>query len=183
LSCLPYVGTFAMTSTAKVFDHCRQNDYLPLSTLRKIFTGLGMIIPAVCMASLHFVSEKDTIGNVALLTLGMSGHQLGVTGGYYLSHSDVAGPYSGTLFGITNTMAQIPGFANALIVANLTPNGTREEWLLVFDIASLIFVFGCLTYSLCGSSDLQWWAKEKVQTNKNNDDLKEEDEILNIQEK
>ena len=46
----------------------------------------------------------------------------GVTGGYYLSHSDVAGPHSGTLFGITNTMAQIPGFANALIVANLTPN-------------------------------------------------------------
>jgi ACS family sodium-dependent inorganic phosphate cotransporter-like MFS transporter 1/2/3/4 len=77
LSCLPYVGMFAMTSTAKVFDHCRQNDYLPLSTLRKIFTGLGMIIPAVCMASLHFVSEKDTIGNVVLLTLGMSGHQLG----------------------------------------------------------------------------------------------------------
>ena len=77
LSCLPYVGMFAMTSTAKVFDHCRENDYLPLSTLRKIFTGLGMIIPAVCMASLHFVSEKDTIGNVVLLTLGMSGHQLG----------------------------------------------------------------------------------------------------------
>lgn len=49
-------------------------------------------------------------------------HLTGVTGGYYLSHSDIAGPYSGTLFGITNTMAQIPGFANALIVANLTPN-------------------------------------------------------------
>lgn len=77
LSCIPYVGMFAMASTAKVFDHCRQNDYLPLSILRKIFTGLGMIIPAVCMASLRFVSEKDTIGNVVLLTLGMSGHQLG----------------------------------------------------------------------------------------------------------
>jgi len=36
---------------------------------------------------------------------------------------------------------------------------------------------------LCGSSDLQWWAKEKVQTNENTDDLKGEGEILNIQEK
>jgi hypothetical protein len=61
--------------------------------------------------------------------------------------------------------------------------GTREEWLVVFDIASLIFVFGCLTYSLCGSSDLQWWAKEKVQPNENTDDLKGEGETLNIQEK
>jgi len=44
-------------------------------------------------------------------------------------------------------------------------------------------VFGFLTYSLCGSSDLQWWAKEKGQSKENTDDLKEEDEILNIQEK
>ena len=86
-SCLPYVGMFAMTSTAKVFDHCRQNDYLPLSILRKIFTGLGMIIPAVCMASLHFVSEKDIIGNVLLLTLGMSGHQLGEVISFFYRNS------------------------------------------------------------------------------------------------
>ena len=50
LSCLPYVGMFAMTSTARIFDHFRQKDYLQLSILRKIFTGLGMTIPAVCMA-------------------------------------------------------------------------------------------------------------------------------------
>ena len=46
----------------KVFDHCRQNNYLPLTILRKIFTGLGMIIPAICMASLHLLKEKDIIG-------------------------------------------------------------------------------------------------------------------------
>ena len=126
LSCLPYVGMFAMTSMAKVFDHCRQKSYLPLTLLRKIFTGLGMIIPAICMSSLHFIDDKDILGNVVLLTIAMSGHQLAVTGGYYLSHSDLAGPFSGTLFGITNTMAQIPGFANALIVAYLTPNVSRK---------------------------------------------------------
>ena len=127
------------------------------------------------LAFLRFLGTL-IIGNVILLTLGMSGHQFGVTGGYYFSHTDVAGPYSGTLFGITNTMAQIPGFANALIVGILTPNGTREEWLLVFDIASLIFVFGCLTYCLCGSSDLQYWAKGK---NQNSDEMKKLDSKQN----
>ncbi len=73
------------------------------------------------MFSLHFLSATNVAGNVALLIIGMCGHQFGVTGGYYLSHGDLAGPFSGTLFGITNTMAQIPGFTNALLVAHLTP--------------------------------------------------------------
>ena len=30
---------------------------------------------------------NSTKGNIILLTLGMSGHQLGVTGGYYFSHT------------------------------------------------------------------------------------------------
>ncbi len=52
----------------------------------------------------------------------MSFLQVSTTGGFYLSHSELAGKYSGILFGFTNTMAQIPGFVNALLVAYLTPN-------------------------------------------------------------
>ena len=74
------------------------------------------------MIALNLVSSENIVGNIVLLTVGMSGHHLAATGGYYLSHSDIAGPFSGTLFGITNTMAQIPGFANALLIAHLTPN-------------------------------------------------------------
>ena len=42
-----------------------------------------------------------------LIALGMSFHQLSISGGFYFSHAEVAGPYSGVLFGITNTMAQV----------------------------------------------------------------------------
>ena len=38
--------------------------------------------------------------------------------------------------------------------------GTWEEWLLVFDIASIINIIGCVAYILIGSSDLEPWAKE-----------------------
>lgn len=74
---------------------------------------------------------------------------------------------------MTNTMAQIPGFANALIVAHLTPNGSRSEWLVVFDIASGISILGAMIYLVFGKSDLQEWAKVKP----SNDDtvVKEED--------
>ena len=36
--------------------------------------------------------------------------------------SFIAGPFAGSVFGITNTMAQIPGFVNPMLVAYLTPN-------------------------------------------------------------
>ena len=78
---------------------------------------------------------------------------------------------------MTNTMAQIPGFANALIVAHLTPNGSRSEWLVVFDIASGISILGAMIYLVFGKSDLQEWAKVKPNNDNDNNDtvVKEED--------
>ena len=122
LSSLPYVGMLVMMSMAPVFDHVRKKKLLSVTVLRKIFTMFGMLIPAACMTSLHLLDETNVIGFLIFLTLCMTGHQLAATGGYYFSHNDLAGPFSGTLFGITNTMAQIPGFSNALLVATLTPN-------------------------------------------------------------
>ena len=122
LSSLPYVGMLLMMSMAPVFDHVRKKKLLSVTVLRKIFTMFGMLIPAACMTSLHLLDETNVIGFLIFLTLCMTGHQLAATGGYYFSHNDLAGPFSGTLFGITNTMAQIPGFSNALLVATLTPN-------------------------------------------------------------
>ena len=39
--------------------------------------------------------------------------------------------------------------------------GTRDEWLVVFDIASGISILGALIYLVFGKSDLQDWAKTK----------------------
>ena len=119
-----------MMSMAPLFDHIRSKQVMSVTNLRKIFTTLGMLVPASCMLSLNFLDGNNVIGFIILLTLCMSGHHFAGTGGYYLSHSDLAGPFSGTLFGITNTMAQIPGFANALIVAYLTPNVRINRVLL-----------------------------------------------------
>ena len=61
--------------------------------------ALGMIIPAACMLSFHLLKSHNVIGFIILLTLCMMGHHFAGTCGYYFSHSDVAGPFSGTLFG------------------------------------------------------------------------------------
>ena len=57
-----------------------------------------------------------------MFTTSMAIHEIAICGGFYFSHPDIAGPFAGSVFGITNTMAQIPGFVNPLLVAYLTPN-------------------------------------------------------------
>ena len=73
------------------------------------------------MFSLWLLDHKDVTGYLAMFTTAMAIHEIAICGGFYFSHSDIAGPFAGSVFGITNTMAQIPGFVNPLLVAYLTP--------------------------------------------------------------
>lgn len=107
-----------------------------------------------------------------LIALGMSFHQLSISGGFYFSHAEVAGPYSGVLFGITNTMAQIPGFVTPVLVSWMTVGGSLAEWYRysvmcnaqysavqricrVFSMAGLVYTAGGLAYLAAGTSELQ----------------------------
>ena len=81
----------------------------------------GFVAPAVCMFLLSALSPTDWVSHVALLTIGMTLHEFAITGGFYFSHPDVAGPYKTVAFGITNTFAQLTGFLNPMIVAHMTP--------------------------------------------------------------
>ena len=74
------------------------------------------------MYSLYFLSRENIVAHLASFTIAMAVHEIAICGGFYFSHPDIAGPYAGSAFGITNTMAQIPGFVNPLLVAYLTPN-------------------------------------------------------------
>merc|ERR1711936_713701 len=84
--------------------------------------------------------------HVLLLTFGLTIHELCITGGFYFSHSELAGPYSGILFGITNT------------VSEMTQNGSLAEWYQVFQLAGIVYLVGAATYLLLGQAELQGWA-------------------------
>ncbi len=55
--------------------------------------------------------------------MGLGVHELALTGGFFFSHRDVVGGgFSGLLFGLTNTVAQIAGFVSPMLITALTPN-------------------------------------------------------------
>eukprot|EP00095_Tigriopus_kingsejongensis_P000780 maker-scaffold67_size430214-snap-gene-2.7 protein:Tk00780 transcript:maker-scaffold67_size430214-snap-gene-2.7-mRNA-1 annotation:"AGAP006594-PB" len=128
-----------------------------------------MILWAALVAGMGHLS--DNIAQMVLITIAVSIHQLEMSAGFFISHADLVGPFAGSAFGITNTIAQLPGFIIPMLVANFAPNGTLAEWRIIFYIAAGSKVVGAIVYLLFGSLELQPWAMISPQ-----DDVKEEKE-------
>ena len=122
-SSIPYIGMLILGPIAgKLYDFLLSRNVSKKTNLRKSFNSLGFFVPAVCTFGLHILCEKDVNGAIALITVTMSFLQFAHMGGFFLSHNDLVGQHAGLVFGITNTLAQIPGFVTSLLVAYLTPN-------------------------------------------------------------
>jgi ACS family sodium-dependent inorganic phosphate cotransporter-like MFS transporter 5 len=77
----------------------------------------GQYGPAVALIGAGFIG-CNTVAAVSLLTLavGLSGASYS---GFQVNFVEIAPPYAGTLFGITNAVANICGFAAPYVVGSL----------------------------------------------------------------
>ena len=109
----------------------------------------GFVAPCLCLYCLHLLGPNYAAGHIVMFTTSMAIHEIAICGGFYFSHPDIAGPFAGSVFGITNTMAQIPGFVNPMLVAYLTPNVSnlmihQENWTLIINVNSSMFSHICM---------------------------------------
>ena len=78
-------------------------------------------MPAVCLVCISFLDCTQQMAAVALLcgTVGLSGVAFS---GYMINHGDIAPLFAGTLFGLTNVAATVPGIVAPYVVGAITPN-------------------------------------------------------------
>jgi len=162
LSALPYIIMWIFGILFSFFvDYLRRISYLTTGGIRKLATIICLVLPAITLFIVTFMGY-DRVATVALFTFGV-----GMSGGkysaYLSNHIDIAPNFAGTLLGIANCFATIPGWLAPLTAASIT-NGeqTLEQWHKVFYIASLVYIFGCAFYLIFGSGEIQSWnyAKE-----------------------
>ncbi|XP_049591389.1 sialin [Syngnathus scovelli] len=157
LSALPYLGCgLSAILSGHLADYLRERRRCPTVTVRKCFSLVGMIGPAVFLVAAGYTGCNYTL---ALTFLTISSSLGGVSAsGFNINHLDIAPSYAGILLGITNTFATIPGMVGPVIARSLTVNNTMEEWQTVFYIAAAINVFGATFYSIFGRGNVQPWA-------------------------
>lgn len=146
LSGLPYLICWLSQNTAcQSADFIRSRGYLSTANTRKVINSFGLLAPAILMSCIGLVG-CNYIVVVVLLTfaVGLGGFCMG---GYNVNHLDLSPNFSGTLMGITNMIATIPGFVGPYVVGILTNNQeTRGQWQIVFYIAAGVYAVGALIF-------------------------------------
>lgn len=157
LSALPYLGcAISAVLSGQIADYLRETCAYPTVIVRKSFSLIGMIGPAVFLVAAGYTGCNYILA-VTFLTVSSSLGGVSASG-FNINHLDIAPSYAGILLGITNTFATIPGMVGPVIASALTKNKTLEEWQTVFYIAAAINTFGALFYALLGRGTVQPWA-------------------------
>ncbi|KAH9496064.1 hypothetical protein Btru_012626 [Bulinus truncatus] len=157
-SMLPYLlFWFFITLSGMIADMLISRDILSIGNTRKLMASCGMVGPAVFLVGTSYMECDQQVGSVFMITIaiGLCGFHFS---GYFINHGDIAPPYAGTLFGISNTLATVPGIISPYIVSAMTKNGTREEWQATFYVAAGIYIFGAIWYIIMGKGEIQKWA-------------------------
>lgn len=161
LSSLPYLGKYAMAIMASYLaDRLRRSGKLSTTVTRKSFTTFAVFTPGLLMILQALFGDDPTI-SVTIFTCSLFFNGA-VTAGYLANGLDIAPNFSGTIFGMANTLSSLGGWISTFMVATLThENHTFDQWRYVFWILVVVYTIGALVFLLFGSGELQPWNSEK----------------------
>lgn len=102
----------------------------------------GMVGPAMSLVGAGFMECDQQVEAVVMLTLsvGLCGFHFS---GYFINHGDIAPQFAGTLFGLSNMMATVPGIFSPYVVSAMT----KDVCTLVIKIIVIISTTICLSLS------------------------------------
>ncbi|XP_017835017.2 sialin [Drosophila busckii] len=156
-SSLPYLGKYVMAvSSSYLADYLRQKGTLSTTATRKLFTTFALVTPGLLMIAQVFLG-MDAIWSVTIFSLALFAHGA-VTAGYLGNGLDIAPNFSGTIFGMANTLSSFGGFLSAWMVGALTVNDKSfHQWQIVFWILAACYISAALVFVVLGSGELQSW--------------------------
>lgn len=162
-------------------DRLRRAGRLSTTAIRKLFTAFAVLTPGILMI-FQAIYGRDRTVSVTIFTLSLFFNGA-VTAGYLANGLDIAPNFSGTIFGMANTLSSIGGWLSTKMVAALThQSDTFEQWKYVFWTLFAVYAVGALMFTIFGSGDLQRWNsvhRDSVQSNaKEMQPLKKEKEEI-----
>lgn len=99
----------------------------------------------------------DRTTSVAIFTAALTVNGA-VVAGYLGNGLDIAPNFSGTIFGLANTLSSLGGYLSAMMVGMITyHNQTYAAWSTIFWILAGTYFVGAVTFFFFGTGELQSW--------------------------
>ncbi|XP_071103840.1 uncharacterized transporter slc-17.2-like [Haliotis cracherodii] len=163
-SMLPYVCMIIVINVAShVSDWLIHKVKFTVRTTRRLMNSLGMFgsgAMVIILAQAHCGWEGMSVSTLCL-TMGAFGFCFC---GHISNFADITLAHSGTLAGVSDTIATLSGIAAPYVVSTLTPNRTREEWQKAFYVAAGVSFAGGLIFALFSDGKPQPWDVHDLST-------------------
>ena len=152
LSCTPWVAMFIFANIGGMIADKLLEYGISLTTTRKIMQSLGFLGPIIFLTILCFVNNVTAAVTVVTAALAFASFS---QSGVYANHQDIGPHIAGTLLGISNTFASLPGLIG-VYVSGVILDQTNGNWNAVFALAILFYTIGLVLYNLFATSVRQW---------------------------
>ncbi|XP_045615396.1 uncharacterized transporter slc-17.2 [Procambarus clarkii] len=157
MSSLPWLVEVPLSLAVGVAVDTLKRRHLSLTTTKKTFNTLGLLLAGLTpLVVVEAPCEWRWWASVALLMVVM-GNCMMFVGGYQYTPVDLAPPYAATLSGLANSFTGLNGLMAPMVVAYLTPTGSRAEWRLVFWVSAILGLLGIGVFLIWGSADTLSW--------------------------
>ncbi|XP_006762968.1 PREDICTED: sodium-dependent phosphate transport protein 1 [Myotis davidii] len=163
LSALPHLCCWLLGILAgHVSDGFLSRKMLSLLAIRKLFTALGLLLPAVFVVGLLYLGPGFH-GTVACLTLASA--TLGFcVAGMVINPLDIAPRYYGFLKGVTVLIGMTGGLTSSTLAGIILNQDPEAAWSAIFLLVAAVNVSSLLFYLVFAAADVQAWAQEKQLT-------------------
>jgi MFS family permease len=142
----PHIAYFIFLNVAGTVADTLIRRGMEVGRVRKLMQTIGFGGVALALLIVGHVHSAPMA--IVIMTLG-NGIFAFTAGGFFVNHMDIAPRSAGTLMGITNTAATIPGIIG-VYVSGLILDATGS-WAIVFDVAAGVALFGLAFYLVFAS--------------------------------
>jgi len=142
----PHIAYFVFLNVAGTTADTLIRRGMDVGRVRKLMQTIGFGGVAIALLIVGHVHSAPMA--ITIMTIG-NGVFAFTAGGFFVNHMDVAPRSAGTLMGITNTAATIPGIIG-VYVSGLILDATGS-WAIVFDVAAGVALFGLVFYLIFAS--------------------------------
>ncbi|XP_067142428.1 sialin-like isoform X2 [Centruroides vittatus] len=162
ISALPYLTQALVNWTfGYVADYIRSKGYVSTTVIRKVTNSIGFFSSGLCLIGVALAGCNKTVIVTLLVTgMGLNGF---IYSGFMTTHIDMAPDFAGTLMGMSNAIATIPGIVvPAIVGATTNQDPTIKTWSYLFFFAAGIYIITNIIFIVFGSAQLQPWGIAKV---------------------
>ncbi|XP_021379747.1 uncharacterized transporter slc-17.2-like isoform X2 [Mizuhopecten yessoensis] len=164
VSSLPFIGRiFGSIMFGYLADWLYSKKLISITNVRKVFQVTGLVGAAPFLIWISYLGKDDAVLAVVLLVVYWF-IVTAMNSGFRVNFADIAPRFAGLLNGICMCLNGFISIFVPILITAITPNGTAEEWRLVFYGCVGVSVVGAVVFILLASGEEQEWAKDPAFT-------------------